>query len=149
MPACLGIAERGIVGSSSPLHLLRWCCAESVHASIGCGPAAADGRTVSMHAQHVESRVTWLCRVPASETPEVFAVQQTMLEAWHIIAESFEDPTFGGLSWEVRAISQEESNCLPGCACPIPLSRGRRLTRGREGGGGGDGFQPWQAGRPT
>lgn len=40
--------------------------------------------------------------MPASDNVEVFAVQQTMLEAWRIIAESFEDPTFGGRSWEVK-----------------------------------------------
>ncbi len=42
--------------------------------------------------------------MPASDDPEVFAVQQTMLEAWHVIAESFEDPAFGGRSWEVATL---------------------------------------------
>jgi len=68
---------------------------------------AKSGRAVALGAacafltvQQLPAAAEAVLRVPASETPEVFAVQQTMLEAWHIIAESFEDPTFGGLSWE-------------------------------------------------
>lgn len=41
-----------------------------------------------------------LIRVPASDIPEVFAMQQTMLEAWQVVAESYVDDTFNGRIWE-------------------------------------------------
>jgi hypothetical protein len=43
------------------------------------------------------------CRLPASTNPEVFAAQRTLVEAWMIVGESFVDPDFNNLDWQVNA----------------------------------------------
>jgi hypothetical protein len=40
-------------------------------------------------------------RVPISEDPKIFLVQQKMVEAWGIISDCFEDTAFHGRDWEV------------------------------------------------
>jgi carboxyl-terminal processing protease len=42
------------------------------------------------------------CRLPASDNPEVFAAQKTLLEAWQIVGEAFLDPSLNQLDWKVR-----------------------------------------------
>ncbi|KAF8061390.1 CTPA3 [Scenedesmus sp. PABB004] len=38
-------------------------------------------------------------RLPASEDPEIYQVQQTLFEAWSIVGDSFVDETFNGTYW--------------------------------------------------
>lgn len=40
-----------------------------------------------------------IIRIPASKDPEVFAAQQTLVEVWSIVGETFVDPDFNGLDW--------------------------------------------------
>jgi len=44
-------------------------------------------------------------RLPASNNPEVFAAQKTLLETWKIVGEAFVDPEFNHVDWpeELRA----------------------------------------------
>lgn len=41
-------------------------------------------------------------RLPASEDPGVYTAQRTLLEAWQIVSEAYEDGSFNGRNW-VRA----------------------------------------------
>lgn len=40
------------------------------------------------------------CRFPASVNPAIFAAQQTMVEAWTIVGETFVDSRFAGHNWD-------------------------------------------------
>ncbi|GAX76907.1 hypothetical protein CEUSTIGMA_g4353.t1 [Chlamydomonas eustigma] len=40
-----------------------------------------------------------IIRLPASTKPEIFAVQQTLMEAWSIVGETFVDEHFNGRNW--------------------------------------------------
>ncbi|GBF96323.1 carboxyl-terminal-processing peptidase chloroplastic [Raphidocelis subcapitata] len=46
-----------------------------------------------------------IIRLPASENPAILVAQQTLVQAWQIVGESFFDPKFGGSNWtdELRA----------------------------------------------
>lgn len=56
--------------------------------------------------------------MPVSEDSKVLQVQQTMVEAWRIIHDAFEDASFHGRDWEVNILppyilyqSVESKNC--------------------------------------
>jgi C-terminal peptidase prc len=41
-----------------------------------------------------------IIRMPASSDPGVFSAQRTLLEAWQIVSEAYEDSSFNGRNWE-------------------------------------------------
>jgi hypothetical protein len=46
-----------------------------------------------------------MCRVPINPDPGVFAAQRTLLEAWRIVTDSYEDSTFNGRDWVHTALA--------------------------------------------
>lgn len=44
--------------------------------------------------------LVFLCRFPASSDPEVFAAQRTLVEAWHVLDDTYVDDQFGGHDWQ-------------------------------------------------
>jgi C-terminal processing protease CtpA/Prc len=50
-------------------------------------------------AQQQQQQPTTVIRLPASEDPAILTAQQTMVQAWSIVGESFFDASFGGADW--------------------------------------------------
>lgn len=59
-------------------------------AAVGSGLRAADLYTES---------IPRCCRVPINPDPAIFAAQRTLLEAWKIVTDSYEDSTFNNRDW--------------------------------------------------
>ena len=49
------------------------------------------------------------CRLPASPVPEVYSAQETLIEAWSIVGESFVDDSFNGRDWTRQLMSHMQA----------------------------------------
>ena len=48
-------------------------------------------------------------RLPASPVPEIYSAQETLIEAWSIVGESFIDVNFNGRDWTRQLLSHMQA----------------------------------------
>ncbi|KAI8473417.1 MAG: tail-specific protease [Monoraphidium minutum] len=87
LPSVKEAQERleGLARSAAAFGAAALCSASLLLAPPALSEEGAPGGTV--------------IRLPASDDPAIFTAQQTMVQAWQIVGESFVDPSFGGHSW--------------------------------------------------
>lgn len=71
-----------------------------VHKAAACAGAALCAASLLLTPPALSDEYgSTVIRLPASDNPGIFVAQQTMVQAWSIVGESFVDGTFGGHNW--------------------------------------------------
>lgn len=70
------------------------------HAAAGAAAAA-----VLLAAPPLAGAAATTIRFPLPPSPEIFAVQKTLIQAWSIVTEAFVDPHFNAVAWDAELAS--------------------------------------------
>jgi hypothetical protein len=68
-------------------------------AAAGAAAAICAASLVLAPAPALSDEAATVIRLPASEDPAILTAQQTMVQAWQIVGDSFYDGNFGGANW--------------------------------------------------